>query len=176
MRLSTDLWQCYKYKYKLFISLAPIQSSTAGYQRSLYIQQLKFTSEITTYTHIYCHSVHLNQCHHATQSHYPDTEPTSHCLILIMPSAWLGSDKYKIISHWFDLTRFRSHEGRMPWSPKNQSQTLYSFRRSTHLDIPPGYSVYPGYYDIVYAWIIATSRQYIKTLKCFCFFWFCFVL
>ena len=30
-----------------------------------------------------------------TQSHYPDTEPTGPCPILIMPSARLGSDKYK---------------------------------------------------------------------------------
>ena len=29
-----------------------------------------------------------------TQSHYPYTEPTSPCAILIMPSARLGSDKY----------------------------------------------------------------------------------
>ena len=30
-----------------------------------------------------------------TQLHYPDTEPTSPCPILIMPSARLGSDKYQ---------------------------------------------------------------------------------
>ena len=30
-----------------------------------------------------------------TQSYYPDTEPTSHCPILIMLSAWLGSSKYR---------------------------------------------------------------------------------
>ena len=29
-----------------------------------------------------------------TQSHYFNTEPTSPCPILVMPSAWLGSDKY----------------------------------------------------------------------------------
>ena len=28
-----------------------------------------------------------------TQSHYPDTEPTSPCPILLMLSNWLGSDK-----------------------------------------------------------------------------------
>ena len=32
-----------------------------------------------------------------TQLHYPATEPTSPCPILIMPSAWLGSDKYTFI-------------------------------------------------------------------------------
>ena len=30
-----------------------------------------------------------------TQSHYPDTEPTSPCPILLMPSARLGSDTYQ---------------------------------------------------------------------------------
>ena len=40
-----------------------------------------------------------------TQSHYPDTEPTSAFSILVMPSAFLGSDKYKWLSHWLDLTR-----------------------------------------------------------------------
>ena len=29
-----------------------------------------------------------------TELHYPDTEPTSPCRILIMPSARLGSDNY----------------------------------------------------------------------------------
>ena len=40
-----------------------------------------------------------------TLAHYPDTELTSPCSIRIMPSAWLGSDKYKYLSHWFDVTR-----------------------------------------------------------------------
>ena len=38
-----------------------------------------------------------------TQSHYPDTEITSPCPILVMLSARLGGDKY----HWFDSTRGR---------------------------------------------------------------------
>ena len=39
-----------------------------------------------------------------TQSHYPDTEPTIPCLILIMPSTWLGSDKYQFYTSlvWLD--------------------------------------------------------------------------
>ena len=41
--------------------------------------------------------------YYVTQSHFPGTEPTSPCPILIMPSAWLGSDKHTFISHWFDL-------------------------------------------------------------------------
>ena len=66
--------------------------ATTGYQQSLYIQQLISTSEITTYSIMV---YHLNWCHHTTQSYYPDTEPTSPCPILIVPSAWLGSDKYQ---------------------------------------------------------------------------------
>ena len=30
-----------------------------------------------------------------TQSHYPDTEPAIPCPILLMPSTWLGSDKFQ---------------------------------------------------------------------------------
>ena len=40
-----------------------------------------------------------------TKSYYLDTEPTSPCPILIMPSTWLGSDKYQFLSHWLDSTR-----------------------------------------------------------------------
>ena len=53
------------------------------------------------------------------QSHYPDTEPTSPCPILIMPSTWLGSDKYQFVSHWFDLTM-----GSNPWSPARETRAL----------------------------------------------------
>ena len=42
------------------------------------------------------------------QSHYPDTDPTSPCPILIISSAWLGNNKYQCL--WFDLTRFQTHE------------------------------------------------------------------
>ena len=38
-------------------------------------------------------------------SHHPDPERISPCPILIMLSTWLGSDKYTILSHLFDLTR-----------------------------------------------------------------------
>ena len=39
-----------------------------------------------------------------TQLHYPDTDRTSSYHILIIPSAWLWTDKYQFLSHWFDLT------------------------------------------------------------------------
>ena len=69
-----------------------------------------------------------------TQSHYPDTEPTSPCPILIMPSAWLGSDKYQFKSNWFDLTKIRKHEVRIrtrdlriPRSLRREIRCSYSF-------------------------------------------------
>ena len=51
-----------------------------------------------------------------TQWHYPDTESTSHCPVLIMPSAWLGSDKYQVLTHCgltlpgFEPARSKSHD------------------------------------------------------------------
>ena len=53
-----------------------------------------------------------------TQSHYPDSEPTSRCLILIMPIAQQGNDQYQFWSHWFDTTRVLTREVRIRWSPK----------------------------------------------------------
>ena len=40
----------------------------------------------------------------STQSHYPDTEPTRPFRIPVMPSIWLGSDKYKLCTSlvWLD--------------------------------------------------------------------------
>ena len=49
-----------------------------------------------------------------TQSHYPVTEPTNPCPILIMPSTWLGRDKYKFdkslirLDHGFMISRARN--------------------------------------------------------------------
>ena len=40
-----------------------------------------------------------------TQLHYPDSEPTSPCPVLVMSSARLGSNKYQFLSHWVDSTR-----------------------------------------------------------------------
>ena len=40
-----------------------------------------------------------------------------------MLSAWIGGDMYQFKSHWFDSIRVRTHEVRIPQSPK----TLYSF-------------------------------------------------
>ena len=52
-----------------------------------------------------------------TQAHYPDTEPTSPCPIIIMPSARLGSDKYRFLSLWFESTRVRNREVPIPLFP-----------------------------------------------------------
>ena len=65
---------------------------------------------------------------HPTQSHYLDTESTSHCLILIMLQAWLGSNKCQFLSHWFDSTR-------VSWFEFPQSAKIGN-RRSTHSAIP----------------------------------------
>ena len=58
-------------------------------------------------------------CYH-TQPHYRKNDPTSPHF-LIMQSAEVGSDKYQIKGHWFDLTRictlevqFRNCEVQIP--------------------------------------------------------------
>ena len=53
-----------------------------------------------------------------TQSHYPDILPTSPCAILLMPSARIGSDKYKYLSHGFDSIRVRTRELQISRSAK----------------------------------------------------------
>ena len=63
-----------------------------------------------------------------TQLYYPETGPTSPCPILIMPSTWLWSDMYKLLSYWIYSTRV--------WSP--QSTKAWD-RRSTYLAIPNGH-------------------------------------
>ena len=63
-----------------------------------------------------------------TQSHYPTTEQTSPCPMLIMPSAGLGSDKYQFKGFWFDSTRFRTFRPQTrSWYLQNGRQALYSF-------------------------------------------------
>ena len=54
-------------------------------------------------------------------------------VILILLKAWLGSDKYQFLSHWFDSTRVRTHGFESPDLP-------YQMRdgRSTHSAIPSG--------------------------------------
>ena len=58
-----------------------------------------------------------------TQSHYPDTERSSTCPTLLMPSTRLGSSKYQFLSHCFDSTRVRDSN---PIS-QNGERKLYSF-------------------------------------------------
>ena len=56
---------------------------------------------------------------YSTQSHYPDTEPTSPCPIWIMLSTWLGSDKYQFSKSlvWLD-------QGSNSRSPAHQASPL----------------------------------------------------
>ena len=62
-----------------------------------------------------------------TQSFCPDSEPTSPCPMLIMPSTQLGSDKYQHLSHWFDSTwESEPTRFRFPGLPKRE-MALYSF-------------------------------------------------
>ena len=56
--------------------------------------------------------------------HYPATEPTSPCPVLIMPNARLGSDTCQFKSHWFDSTRFRTHKFEFPNLPKWETDAL----------------------------------------------------
>ena len=57
------------------------------------------------------------------KSHYPDTEPTSRCCILInlTLSAWLGSNKYTFLSPWLE-----SNGNRTPDLPHTRP-VLYRF-------------------------------------------------
>ena len=61
-----------------------------------------------------------------TQSHYPDTEPTSPYPLLLMPITWLGSNVYQFWSHCFDSTNH--------WTSKVQilQSTKTGDGRSTH--------------------------------------------
>ena len=43
-----------------------------------------------------------------TQSHYHVTEPPSPYPILIMPSVWLGCNKYQFLCLWFNSNGFRT--------------------------------------------------------------------
>ena len=58
-----------------------------------------------------------------TQSHYPETEPTSPRPILIMLSSRLGKDKCQFKSLRFDSTRFWTRglrtRTRYPWIPRS---------------------------------------------------------
>ena len=75
-----------------------------------------------------------------SHSHYPDSEPTNPCPILIMPNTGLGSDKYQFKSHWFNLTRvrkckvqIRTHDLRIPPISQNGRWMLYLFSHRTGL-------------------------------------------
>ena len=54
------------------------------------------------------HQVASTMTCYPTKSHYPDTEPTSPCPILMLPSIWLGSDKYQAIGVKSTISRMRA--------------------------------------------------------------------
>ena len=53
-----------------------------------------------------------------TQSHYSDSDPTNPCHILIMLIAWLGSDKYQLLSHCIESIQDSNPWVRIPRSIK----------------------------------------------------------
>ena len=93
-----------------------------------------------------------------TQSHYLDTEPTSPCPILIISSAWLGSNKYKFICHSIDLTSVQTHEVWIPQSPKTGDG------HSTHSAIPAGAQFVMIHADAQTGWSPPRGRQIYPTM------------
>ena len=78
-----------------------------------------------------------------TQPHYPDTELTSTCPILMMLSTWLGSDKSKSLSHWFHSTRFSNPWGSdCPISQSGETDTLL---------------IWPGDLKLCIIWMLGTA-------------------
>ena len=114
---------------------------------SNYANNILATSKVVSGRVPTCHSVHLWRLYSAarlgnqvastmtqfpTQSHYPDTEPTSPCPILIMSSTRLGSDKYQFKSLvWLDQVSNPQASDSNPWSldspiSQNRRRALYS--------------------------------------------------
>ena len=95
-----------------------------------------------------------------TQSHCPDTEPTSPCPILTMQSNWFSSDRFKSC-HWFDSTRvwtqgFESHD--LPkW--ETDAQLIWPF----HLVYAIMMHTYMYIYIYIYVHIWTYNSIYSKT-------------
>ena len=69
-----------------------------------------------------------------TQSRYPDTESTSPCPILIMPGAWLITNKYRFLRIWFDSNMVRTHrETKMANGSSPHSATSSGVLQSSHI-------------------------------------------
>ena len=61
-------------------------------------------------------------------------ERTSPWPTLIMPSIWIGSDKYTFLSHWFDSVRVQTREVQILRSPKTV-QSTDTLNRVTVMDM-----------------------------------------
>ena len=61
------------------------------------------------------------------RSYYPNIEETSPCPILIMPSAWLGSDKYQYFKSLVWLDQGLNLWGLNPPISQTRRRMLYSF-------------------------------------------------
>ena len=113
-------------------------------------------SQVISREELTCDSVHSWQLHSAapladqTPHSYPDTELTSLCPMLIMPSACLESDKYTILSLRFDSTRVQIQQ-----SPKTGDG------RSTHSAISSGPGSFKVEHEAVFwlgFYVLATSN------------------
>ena len=93
---------------------------------------------------------------YSTQSHYPETNPTSPYPILIMPSAWLEINKYNFLSHCFDCTGVRTCEFESPDLPKLET-AIPSAPPATIRHLPPAIpntnTVVQAYWTLRSCWV-----------------------
>ena len=110
-----ELWQWWNYYYSLVVQWGMKLCFTAvvqacGEARCLQPSNTQVTPEWVPTSdsahswRLYCtaslgHQTASTMTCYLTQSHYSDTEPTSRCPILIMPSIRLGRDKCQFYCH-----------------------------------------------------------------------------
>ena len=80
------------------------------------------------------------------ESLYPDT---SHCPIIIMQRAWLGSNNYQFLSHWFYSTRGWAREFELSNLPKQEigqlirpSRLILRSGRVRHIQFRPSEALF----------------------------------
>ena len=98
-----------------------------SYQDSYWLVTVRTHGDFIALT-LLGHQATSTMIRYPTQSHYPDTERSSLCHILLMLSTWLPEAKSIIfLSHWFDSTRLRIPRSMKTWDGC-----------STHSAIPSG--------------------------------------
>ena len=120
------------------------------------------------HTHVVFYSVALlgEQTNSHSQSHYPDTEPTSPWPILIMLSAWLGSDTNQFLSHWFDLTRDWTHNIWICQSLKMGNACIWPFCSCIYIYIYMWYDVLCEYYILQFPYDQCTGIMWHSCAYC----------